>query len=73
MPARPIAFVPVIPGTVRFDPKPFDGNAVFLRMDCSVTSLKIVKDGRACSGGIDILSPENPIWDGKAPDIRYPE
>ncbi len=31
------------------------------------------KDGRVLLGGFDILSVENPIWDGKAPDIRYPE
>jgi len=72
-PARPIAFAPVIPGTKRFDPKPFEGNAVFLRVDKSVSSVVIGKDGHCRIGGIDILSVENPIWDGKAPDIRYPE
>ena len=72
-PARPIAFAPVIPGTARFDPKPFQGNAVFLRVDNSVVSMKIRKDGQVLLGGIDILSAETPIWDGKAPDIRYPE
>ncbi len=72
-PARPIAFAPVIPGTKRFDPKPFEGKAVILRIDNSATSMNIQKDGRVLLGGIDILSAENPIWDGKAPDIRYPE
>jgi hypothetical protein len=72
-PNRPIAFAPVIPGTRRFDPKPFEGNAVFLRIDNSVVSMKIRKDGHVHLDGIDILSPEHPIWDGKAPDIRYPE
>jgi len=72
-PARPIAFAPVIPGTNRFDPEPFDGYAVFLRIDNSVSSVVIGKDGHCRIGGIDILSVENPIWDGKAPDIRYPE
>lgn len=72
-PARPIAFAPVIPGTRKFDPEPFEGKAVFLRVDNSVTSMTIGKDGRVLLNGIDILSAENPIWDGKAPDIRYPE
>lgn len=72
-PARPIALAPVIPGTKRFDSKPFEGKAVFLRGDNSVTSLPIGKDGRVLLNGIDILSAENPIWDGKTPDIRYPE
>lgn len=72
-PNRPMAFAPVIPGTTRFDPKPFKGYAVILRIDYSVTSMKIRKDGQVHLDGIDILSPEHPIWDGKAPDIRYPE
>ena len=33
----------------------------------------IEKDGRVLQGGIDILSAENEIWGGKAPDVRYPE
>jgi hypothetical protein len=72
-PARPIAFAPVIPGTTRFDPEPFDGKAVFLRIDCSVTSMNIRKDGHVLYEGTDILSPENPIWGGTEPDIRYPD
>lgn len=72
-PARLIAFAPIIPGTTKFDPKPFEGRAFFLRVDNSVSSLPIGKDGHVRTRGIDILSPENPIWKGKAPDIRYPE
>lgn len=72
-PARPISFAPFIPGTGKFDPEPFDGKAVFLRVDNSATSMPIEKDGRVLLNGIDILSVKNPIWDGKAPDIRYPE
>ncbi len=72
-PARPIAFCPIIPGTDRFDPKPFDGKAVILRIDNSATSLKIDKNGHAISEGNNILSADHPVWRGKAPDIRYPE
>lgn len=72
-PNRPIAFAPVIPGTKKFDPKPFDGRAVILRTDNSVISVNIGKNGQALLGGADMLSPENPIWDGQALDIRYPE
>lgn len=69
-----LAFCPIIPGTDRFDPKPFDGQAIFLRTDNSVISMRIGKDGHIYDDkGIDILSPENPIWDGQAPDIRYPD
>lgn len=72
-PARPIAFCPIIPGTDRFDPKPFKGKAVILRVDNSATSVNIDKNGHAMVGGKNLLSPENPIWDGQAPDIRYPK
>ena len=72
-PARPIAFCPIIPGTDRFDPKPFDGQAVVLRMDNSVVSAKIDKHGHALMGGMNMLSPANPIWGGEKIDIRYPE
>lgn len=72
-PARAIAFCPIIPGTDRFDPKPFKGKAVILRVDNSVTSVNIDKNGHAIVGGQNLLSPENPIWDGKALDIRYPD
>ncbi len=72
-PARIVAFAPVIPGTTRFNPKPFKGMAVFLRMDNAVISMKIGEDGHVRQGGIDILSPENPVWNGELIDIRYPE
>lgn len=72
-PARVMAFCPIIPGTDRFDPKPFKGFAVFLRMDNSVVSVKIDKHGHAIMGGINILSPKHPIWGGEKLDIRYPE
>jgi hypothetical protein len=29
--------------------------------------------GRVYSEGFDILSPEHPLWNGHALDIRYPE
>jgi len=72
-PSRPLAFGPVIPGTTKFDPKPFNRKGVVLRIDNSVASVQINKDGEAISGGHLLLSPENPIWEGKAPDIRYPD
>ncbi len=73
-PARPIVLTPLIPGTTKFDPKPLEGFAVVLRSDYSARSYKIGKDGHIYDDkGIDLLSPKNPIWDGKAPVIHYPE
>jgi hypothetical protein len=39
----------------------------------SVSTHKIHKDGHVYDKGIDILSPDHPIWNGVVPDIRYPE
>ena len=69
-PARPVAFAPIIPGTKKFDPKPFDRKAVILRVDGSVTVLQILPDGHVnTTPGQDIFSPTNPIWDGSRRDI----
>ena len=72
-PATHIALTPLIQGTTKFDPKPFDGKAVVLHIDNSVRIYDIHKDGHIYDKGIALLSPANPIWNGKTPDIRYPE
>ena len=62
-PARVLAFCPIIPGTDRFDPKPFDGKAVVLRMDNSVTSLSINEDGYAMVGEKTLFETgEDTVW-----------
>lgn len=73
-PARPVAFCPIIPGTDRFDPKPFDGKAIILRIDNSVTSVRINEDGHAVLGGKTLFDTgEDTVWGQNVPDIRYPE
>ena len=73
-PSSPILIAPIIPGTTKFDPKPFDGIAIVLRIDGSVGCFKIGLDGHARIGGQNnFLSAKHPVWNGKAPDIRYPE
>ena len=72
-PSRPLVVAPMIPGTDRFDPKPFEGKAVLLRMDNSVTSLPIQKDGHVLLYGKNLFDPTNPIWDGKPPVIVWPD
>lgn len=72
-PSTPIVLTPLIPGTTKFDPKPFDGKAIILHIDNSVRAYPISVDGHVYDKGINILSPAHPIWKGKAPNIRYPE
>ncbi len=72
-PSLPLVFGPVIPGTSRLDPTAFDGMAVVLKLDNSVTSLPISPDGKIISNGHDLLDPKNPLWGGKAPDVKWPK
>lgn len=73
-PARPLIVAPMIPGTDRFDPKPFEGKAVVLKLDNSVTTFKIDKNGHAiASGGRNLMDPTNLIWDGHPPVIAWPD
>lgn len=73
-PNRLIVVTPMIPGTDRFDPKPFDGKAVVLRADNSVMSYPIsIKTGHIMERGQNLMDPTNPIWEGKPPSIVWPE
>lgn len=72
--ARPIAVTPMIPGTSRFDHKPFDDKAVILWTDNSVRSLPIDRQtGEVRFEGKNLLDPSHPIWGGKPPVIALPE
>ena len=72
-PRRPLVVTPMIPGTDRFDPERFKGKAVVLRLDQSVITLPIDKDGHARLDGINMMAPHHPIWDGHAPVIAWPD
>jgi len=72
-PTRPLLATPMIPGTDRFDPAPHDGKAVVLRMDNSVTSLPIDRNGHVLVEGRNLMDPHHPIWGGHAPVIVWPE
>jgi hypothetical protein len=72
-PKRPVAASPMIPGTDRFDPKPFEGKAVVLWSDASVTSVAVRKDGCAFLGTSILMDSSNPVWDGRPPVIAWPE
>jgi hypothetical protein len=72
-PGTPIVVCPLIPGTTLFDPKPFAGKAIVLRVDHSVTAMQIDPSGRVMNGGKDLFDPSQPWWKGKAPDIKWQE
>ena len=72
-PARPLVVTSMIPGTDRFDPKPFKGKVVMLKLDNSVTTLPINKDGHVMIAGINLMDPANLIWDGHPPVIAWPD
>jgi hypothetical protein len=72
-PGRPLVVAPMIPGTDRFDPKPFKGKAVILKLDNSVSSLPINKDGHVILNGRNMMDPHHPIWEGHAPVIAWPD
>jgi hypothetical protein len=71
--AAPVLITPAIPGTWKFDPKPFDGKAMALRIDGSVTAEPIDKHGNVMIGGMNLFDPRQPYWRGKTPDIKWPE
>jgi hypothetical protein len=72
-PVRPILVAPMIPGTDRFDPGPFNGKAVVLRVDNSVKSYKIDKRGHAIVEGRNLMDPHHPVWRGRAPAVAWPD
>lgn len=72
-PSRPIVMAPVVPGTRRFDPEPFDGHAVVLRIDNSVTRHRIDPDGRLMRDGMDWLDPSHPVWGAEKPVTAWPD
>ena len=72
-PDAPVLVTPLIPGTTTFDPKPFGGRAVILRLDCSAKVHPIDKSGRVMVDGMDLFDPRQPFWGGKAPDIKWQE
>lgn len=72
-PEAPVVMSPLNKGETTFDPKPYQGKAVFLFLDNSAKALPIEKDGRVLLNGMDIFDPRQPFWRGKAPDIKWQE
>ena len=72
--ATPIIMTPMIPGTNQFDPAAFEGKAVVLRIDGSAKAEVIrTDDHKAAVPGGTLFDPSSPIWNGKPPDLKWPE
>lgn len=70
----PLAMTPLVPGTRRFDPTPFDGKAVVLFSDGRVESLPIDRvTGEVMLKGRNLLDPKHPVWKGNPPVLALPE
>ena len=74
-PGTPVAMTPMIPGTYQFDPKAFGEKAVILRIDGSAKPETIRTDNRLVSiqGGKTLFDPGMSYWNGKKPDLKWPE
>lgn len=72
-PSRPLIVTPLIPGTDRFDPTRFNGSAIILRLDNSVSSMPINRDGHVMSNGMNLLDPANPVWGIEKFTIVWPD
>ncbi len=69
----PVVMTPLIPGTTRFDPKPFARKAVVFFVGDDVQILPIDPDGRVLINGRDLFDLAQPYWRGKTPDLKWPE
>ncbi|MCW1922709.1 hypothetical protein OKA05_09105 [Luteolibacter arcticus] len=72
-PDTPLAFAPLAPGKLKFDPVPLAGKAVILRVDGAVTVHTITPDGDVMVDGKSILDPKQSFWKGKEPKVAWPE
>jgi hypothetical protein len=76
-PECPLVVTPLVPGTNRFDPKPFHGKAVILRVKGFPDGLEILpinQRGEVIdASGEHVLDAAHPAWKGKAPVILWPE
>ena len=69
----PVVMTPLIPGTTRFDPKPFGRKAVVFFVGTGVQVLPIDSSGRVLVNGRDLFDPAQPYWRGIPPDLKWPE
>ncbi len=71
-PQTPLLLAPMIPGTFRFDPKPYGGRALVLFIDQTAGTFRIDGSGRVLVNGKDIFDPSQTFWNGRVPRVAYP-
>jgi len=69
----PILITPLIPGTDRVDPGPFGGDSIVVYPDGTFYPGTTDKHGHLLIGGMRLLDPANPIWNGNPPTLVWPE
>jgi hypothetical protein len=68
---RPILVAPLIPQTFKFDPQPFNGLAVVLRLDGNVSTHPIDSSGNVIVDGMNLLDSNNSLWAGRGPVVTW--
>lgn len=68
---------PLVPGKRLFDTKSsrkyFSGKAIILHAENSVRSYPVDSSGHVWIDGKSLFDPSQPFWDGKVPDVKWPE
>ncbi len=76
-PETPIVVFPLVAGKYLFDyklcKKEYGGTAIVLSLDNTVSFYPVDQSGRVFINGKDIFDPSQPFWQGKAPDVKWPE
>lgn len=76
-PRTPLVLTPLVPGKRLFDTKSsrkyFSGKAIILHADNSVCSYPVDSSGHVWIDGKILFDPSQPFWDGKEPDVKWPE
>jgi len=76
-PQTPVLMTPLVPGKRLFDfklsRKHYGGKAVILMQDNSVLVPPVDKSGHVHLNGKDLFDPSQPFWNGRTPDVKWPE
>ncbi len=72
-PSTPVVLGPMIPSKQIVDAEAFEQRSVFLKLDNSVSAGPINHAGKIVIRDSDILDPKHPLWNGKAPDVKWPK